>query len=204
MGRYIALTKAYGARYDANRNFEMLATSETAIGVPFGVGGFKEAAYIAQLQSWMAAARAAFPTSGLRVSANFLSTVEQMTTLFATAERYAVGVGGPDVKVDFSTFPSTSNLVFSGYQGTADYRGVLAWISEVETPDESGVSTPAQLYAYAMSGDITTGGSTHPNYFIWAFDATYLGPRAFTNSQILAFISSINGAINSTRPSSYR
>jgi hypothetical protein len=203
MQRYIALTRAYGARYDANRRFEMWATSETAIGVPLGVGGFTEAAYIAQLQAWMAAARSAFPTSGLRVSANFLSTVEQMTTLFGTAERYAVGVGGPDVKVDFSTFPSTSNLVFSGYQGTTDYRGVLSWISEAETPDESGVSTPAQLYAYAMSGDITTGGSTEPNYFIWAFDASYLGPLAFTNSQILAFISSIKGAINTTRPSSY-
>jgi len=203
MQRYIALTGAYGARYDSNPNFEMWSASETAIGVPIGDGGFNDAAYVAQLQAWMSAARSAFPTTGLRVSANFLDTVEELTTLFQTAVRSAIGVGGPDVEVDFSNFPGTSNLVFSGYQGTTDYRGVLPWISEVQTADESGVSTPAQLYAYAMSGDIATGGSMDPNYFIWAFDASYLGPRALTNPEILEFISSIKGAINTRRPSSY-
>lgn len=203
MNRYIALTKVYGARYDANPNFEMWATSETAIGVPSGDAGFSEEAYVEQLERWIPQARQAFQTSGLRISANFLSTPVQFTELFEAAQPYAIGMGGPDVKVDFSTFPGTSNLVFSGYEGGEDYRNVLPWISEVQTPDESGIWTPAQIYDYALDGNIATGGAMHSNYFIWAFDASWEGAKAFTNAQILAFVQSVNGVVNATPPSTY-
>ncbi len=42
-----------------------------------------------------------------------------------------------------------------------------------------------------------------PSYFVWGFDAGYMGPKAFTNAQILAFISSVDGVVNSTKPSTY-
>ena len=42
-----------------------------------------------------------------------------------------------------------------------------------------------------------------PQYVFWSFNASYMGPNAFTNAQILAFIASVNGAVNSKAPSSY-
>jgi hypothetical protein len=54
-----------------------------------------------------------------------------------------------------------------------------------------------------MTGATDTGGSMRPNYFIWALDASWQGGNAFTNSQILDFIASINGAINLKAPSVY-
>jgi hypothetical protein len=204
MQRYIALTQAYGARYDAHPNFEMWVTSETAIPVPIDDGGFSNDAYVAQLQAWMPAARAAFPTTGLRISTDFLDTPAQFSALFDAALPYAIAMGGPDVKVKFSTFPGAANLVFSGYEEGTNYRGVLPWVSELRTRDETGVWSPVQLFDYAISGGIATGGQMQSNYFIWSFGAESQGPKAFTNAQILEFIASINGAVNFTKPSTYR
>jgi hypothetical protein len=197
--RAIALVSAYGHRYDANANFEMFRTPETANAALTTSG--QNGQYVAQLQAWMAGARAAFPHTGLSISANFLSDAGQFDALFNTAEQYGVGMGGPDTWPDFSTFNGTSNLVFNGSLGGTDYRGVLPWISEVQEPDENGNhGTPGQIYNFAMSGDAATGGSMHPNYFIWALDANWQGGSAFTNSQILGFVASVNGAVNTARP----
>jgi hypothetical protein len=204
MRRYIALTQAYGRRYDSHPNFEMWATSATTLGVPVDEEGFSTDAYVAQLQVWMPAARAAFPTTGVRISTDFLDSPGQFTTLFNAAIPYAIAMGGPDVWVKFSTFPGTANLVFSGYEAGTDYRGVLPWVSELRTRDETGIWTPVQLFDYAISGGIATGGQMQSNYFIWSFDAAGQGPKAFTNAQILGFIASINGAVNFTKPSTYR
>jgi hypothetical protein len=201
--RAIALVTAYGNRYDSNPNFEMFRTPETANAAFTGSG--QDDQYVTQLQAWMAGARAAFPNTGLSVSANFLSTPEQFTALFATAITYSIGMGGPDTWPNFTTFDGTSNLVFNGQYGGTNYRGKLPWISEVQQPDENGVVSPSPLatYNFAMTGDPTTGGSMNSNYIIWAFDANWQGPNAFTNGQILNFIASVNGAVNTKAPSTY-
>jgi hypothetical protein len=202
--REIALVQAYGARYDSNPNFEMWSTPETSVAVTDGYKGFTQAGYLAQLQLWMPAARTAFPTTGIRISANFLGDVTQMQVLIADAAPHAIGMGGPDTYPSLVTFAGTSNLVFNGESGAPDYRGVLPWISEVQQPDESGRhGTISQVYDFAMSGDPAKGGSMNPNYFLWALDASYQGPGAFTNGQIQAFIDSIGGTINTVRPSAY-
>ena len=202
--RAIALVSAYGHRYDANPNFEMFRTPETANAAFPSSSQYDQ--YVTQLQAWMAAARAAFPHTGLSVSANFMDTPAQFTALFSTAITYSVGMGGPDTWPAFTRFSGTSNLVFTDQYGGTDYRGTLPWISEVQQPDEDGHRSPSPLatFNFAMSGDPSTGGSTNPNYFIWALDATYQGPNAFTNPQILAFVASVNGAINSRPPSVYK
>jgi hypothetical protein len=167
-------------------------------------GGFSNDAYVAQLRAWMPAARAAFPMTGLGISTDFLDTPEQFTALFSSAVPYAIAMGAPDVWVKFSTFPGTANLVFSGYEESTNCRGVLPWVSELRIRDETGAWTPVQLFDYAMSGGIATGGQMQPNYFIWSFDAASQGPKAFANTQILEFIGSINGAVNFTKPFTYR
>jgi hypothetical protein len=181
----------------------MFRTPETANAAFTGSGQNDQ--YVTQLQAWMAGARAAFPHTAISVSANFLSTSAQFTALFATAITYSIGMGGPDTWPNFTTFDGTSNLVFNGTYGGKDYRGILPWISEVQEPDENGNVSPSPLatYNFAMTGATDTGGSMQPNYFIWAFDASWQGGNAFTNNQILNFIASVNGAINLKAPSTY-
>ena len=200
--RAIALASAYGHRYDSNPNFEMFRTPETANAAFTGGGQYDQ--YVQQLISWMAGARAAFPHTGLSISANFLSSASQFNTLFNAAEHYAVGMGGPDTWPDFSTYAGTSNLVFNGDLGGTDYRGVLPWIAEVQEPDENGNhGSPQEIYDFAMTGSPSTGGSERPSYFIWSFGASWQGANAFTNDQIVNFIASVNGVVNTSRPSTY-
>jgi hypothetical protein len=209
--REIALVSAYGHRYDSNSNFEMFRTPETAVSAFANQGQYDE--YVQQYLQWMPAARAAFPTTGISISTNFLDSAEELQTLFNAGETYAIGFGGPDVTIGVGAnpFPGTDTIVFNGYmgsggigQGAIDYRGKLMRIAEAQTPDESGTrGSMQQFYDQQMTGSLASGGSLQPNYFVWSFDAGYMGPSAFTNNGILAFIASVNGATNAARPSSY-
>jgi hypothetical protein len=208
--REIALGQAYLSRYDSDPNFEMWSSPETANGQFTSAGQYD--AYVGQYKLWMAAMRAAGPHTGIRICANFMDNQGELSSLFNAALPYGIAMGGPDTYPNFATMPTPengnfsgeSNLVFNGELGGTDYRGVLPWVSEVQTPEEGGNrgSIP-QIYAFAMGGNPLTGGSMGPGYFFWSFDAGYMGSNAFTNSQILAFIPSVNGAVNSKVPSSY-
>jgi hypothetical protein len=209
--REIALVSAYGHRYDSNPNFEMFRTPETANSAFGNQGQYDQ--YVQQLIQWMAAARAAFPTTGISISTNFLDSAGELQTLFNAGETYAIGFGGPDVTIGVGSnpFPGTDTIVFNGYmgsggigQGTIDYRNKLMRVAEAQTPDESGTrGSMQQFYDQQMTGTLASGGSLQPNYYVWSFDAGYMGPNAFTNNGILAFIASVNGATNTTRPSTY-
>ncbi len=202
--REIALGQAYLARYDSNAWFEMWRTPETANGYfsqSGGSGAYE--AYVQQYKLWMPAMRAAGPHTGVSISANFLVDPAQLSELFQAAAQSAIGVGGPDVKLDMGNFAGTSNIVYNGFEAGQDWRGTIPWISEVQTPDESGNASIEQLYNEAMNGSLSTGGSVRPNYMVWSFDAGWTGPNAFTNNQILTFIASVNGVTNTTRPSTY-
>jgi len=209
--REIALVSAYGHQYDSNPNFEMFRTPETANASFSGQGQYDE--YVQQLIQWMAAARAAFPTTGISISSNFMDSPGELQTLYNAGETYAIGFGGPDVfdGLGSNPFPGTDMIVFNGYmgsggigQGSIDYRDKLMRVAEAQTPDETGTrGSMQQFYDEQMTGTIASGGSLHPNYFVWSLDAGYTGPDAFTNSGILAFIASVNGVTNTTRPSTY-
>ena len=201
--REFALVTAYGARYDSNPNFEMFRTPETANASFTSSGQFDQE--VAYLQSWMAAARAAFPTTGLSISANFLDTPAQLTTLFDTAVKYGVGMGGPDVTQNLPgspAFSGTSNIVFNGYEGGKDYRGILPWIAEIQTPDENGQQTEAQAYTEATTGTPGSGGSMKPSYMFWSLDASGWQPNGWTNSSIMSYVAG-DPTLNMTSPSSY-
>src|ERR1700733_10974767 len=207
--REIALVSAYGHRYDSNANFEMFRTPETA-NASFGSQGQYDQ-YVQQLIQWMAAARAAFPTSGISISSNFLDSAAELQTLYNAGENYAIGFGGPDVfeGLGSNPFPGTDMIVFNGYmgpggpgEGAIDYRGKLMRVAEAQTPDESGLrGSMQQFYDEQMTGSLASGGSLKPNYYVWSFGAGYMGPDAFSNDGILAFIASVNGVTNTTRPS---
>ncbi len=203
--RAVALVQAYGARYDSNPHFEMFASSETAVATPNGVAGFSPGAYLTQLEAWMSAARAAFPTTQIRVSANYMGDIALMQQLTASMLANRITDGGPD------TAPGReldANVVFNGQQGGKSYINSIGWVSEMQYPELTdsigGPFSPSTLYNYAMTGTASTGGSMQPQYFVW-FDNTYAGPSGTytTWPQILTYINSINGAVNRTKPSTY-
>lgn len=202
--RKIALAQAYGGRYDSNPNFEMWHDEdETANGL-FTSSSQYDALNV-QLIAWAKAARAAFPTSGLRATTNFEDTAAQFSTLFAGLAPSAVAVGGPDVWLNLPgtpPFAGTDAIVFNGYLGGKDWRGILARVAEVQWGDSQakGLVTQAQVYAEEFTGTLISGGSVMPNYFIWG--ASQENP-AWTLASTLAYIKSINGVVNTTRPSSY-
>jgi hypothetical protein len=170
--RVVALSQAYGARYDAAPNFEMLTLGETALQVPFGVEGFSNQAVLAELQHILTAARGHWPHTALRVGANDLAPDPLMTQLFKTCADLHVAVGGPDV---WPLDVTQADRVFVGLddqhrQVYTDYRDQLPWSVEIQWQSFGGQFTLAQLHDATMSG-YTAGGFAMPSmktkYLIW-------------------------------------
>ena len=208
--RRIALVQAYGARYDSDPNFEMWNDEdETANGLYTTSGQYD--GDVTQDIIWAAAARKAFPTSGLRLTTNFMDTAQQFNTLFNGVIPYGIAVGGPDVKVDLpegsapsysDDFAGTDTIVFNGFLGGVDYRGVLPFVAETQwgdTPATEGPSYLTTLYQELFSGGLGSGGSLMPNY--WLIDEVNQGP-GWDPTSIAAWMGGA-GSLNTARPSSY-
>lgn len=69
--RLIALSQAYAARYDANPAFEMLAAAETSVNLTLGTDGYTGEALGTELVRFYDASRKAWPSTALRLNANF-------------------------------------------------------------------------------------------------------------------------------------
>lgn len=207
--RRIALVQAYGARYDGNPNFEMWSDEdETSNGLYTSSAQYD--GNVAQDIVWAAAARAAFPTSGLRLCTNFMDTAQQFTDLFSGIQQYAIAVGGPDVKVNLpagttpsyaNAFVSTDTIVFNGFVGGHDWRNTLAFVAENQYGDIPAQDDPSYLttlYSELFSGALGSGGSVMPNY--WLIDQNQ-GP-GWSVAAVAAWMGAA-GSVNTTRPSSY-
>jgi hypothetical protein len=195
MDRLIALTKAYGQRYNSNPNFEMFSLGETAVGGAADFG-FTSDAYATQLVRWGIAARQAFQNTGIRLNANFIGSDKQMGGLISSFARVSGAVGGPDV------IPSRSiqaNNVFNGSIGGIDYRGVLPWVSEVQVLGwKYGNETPEELFNSVKN-------SMRPSYFVWYRNA-WSGQNVHKwTTGILPFIRSVDGSVPGVNcPSAYK
>jgi hypothetical protein len=208
--RRIALVQAYGARYDSDPHFEMWSDEdETANGLYTSSAQYD--GNVTQDIIWAAAARKAFPTSGLRLTTNFVDTAQQFNTLFNGIIPYGIAVGGPDVNVDLpegtapaysNAFPGTDSIVFNGFLGGMDYRGVLPFVAETQwgdIPVAYGPSYLTTLYTELFSGALGSGGSLMPNY--WLIDAVNQGP-GWSPTAVAEWMGAA-GPLNTTRPSSY-
>jgi hypothetical protein len=177
MDRLIALSRAYGARYDANPNFEMfLPTEESAIAVPAALG-YSHAAYVAQLRRLYTATRAAWPTTALRYKLNWLGNDALTAEVIAFMAELKVVIGGPDVIPGENI---QSNRVFTNQSGGfRDFRGVVPFAAEVQSPSlggKEGTFTAQQLFNHAMDG--ATGIlPVRPQYFVWYYN-TWSGGAA--------------------------
>jgi hypothetical protein len=210
--RLIALFTAYGKRYNSHPNVEMVTTGETALAVTPGQDGFSNEQWVKQLKRLIAAARAAWPNTAVRVSANDLWPDSLMVDTYNTCLKAACAIGGPDI------WPATvtqSDRIFAGLNDKeqkvyADLRDQLPWAIEIQSPELAGQWTPKQLYDATMYGYYATQDkynvpSMKPKYIIWYVNTGWTGgPAQAWSTGELPFIKSVKGAVHSTAcPTAY-
>jgi hypothetical protein len=191
--------QAYGTRFNSDPYFEMVTLGETSMAVGQGVDGFSQVNLLAQIKRLYTASRAVWPNTSLRLAANYVGTDAQTADLIAFCAALRCAVGGPDV------IPSEdiqANRVFSGGGGGTDYRGILPFVAEIQSPElggHEGTWTPAELYYHSMNGSASAGiNATRPQYFVWLKNNWSGGPAQQWATGILPFIRSISGAVGST------
>lgn len=203
MDRAIAVSAAYGARYNAHPNFEMITMiGETSISVKDGVDGFSPANYSAQIQRAMPLFRAAWPNTGIRIGANDMGADSNILALYDQGVKYGIAFGGPDVWPGDVT---QADALFAkrGLQDT------LPWAVEAQYQSFMGKWTPAQLWGAMASGYTGTDSkqvlpSLKVRYFIWYVNEFAGQAKDKWSSGTLPYIRSISGAVGSTAcPSSY-
>ncbi len=219
MDRLIALSQAYGARYNSNAALEMVAFGETSLNILSGTYGYSFAAIDAQLKRQLIADRAAWPNTAVRLNANYYwssTNNTEIISLVNAACAAKVCIGGPDVLPNETI---RANQAFTGaYAGSTDWRGVIPFVAEVQSPElggKEGTYTNEQIYLAAMQGISTASGgatgsgsavfrATQPQYFVWYYNTWSGGDEQKWATGTLPFIRSINGAVHSTAyPSGY-
>jgi hypothetical protein len=195
MDRLIAMSKAMAARYDGHPNFEMYQTEETSVAVPLNTDGYTIGTYAVQLKRLIDASAPQWNRTIVRLSANFFGGDGQMADLISYCAARGVAIGGPDVIPDQTI---QANRVFAGIAGGGtDYRGVVPWISEIQSPSlggHEGTFTPKQLYEDGSK-------QMRANYFVWYRNTYQGGPEQKWDTGILPFIRSIKGAATTACPS---
>lgn len=240
MTRVIAQTSAYanadnghGVAFKDDPVIECFQIDETAIGVATGVDGMSQANVLTQYQRWMTEMRAAFPTLPMKLTANFLGTSDQMWDVLNTAVQNKIMVGGPDTiltefidanRIFTGTTPAES-LVTDQTRPITDRRGVVPFVSEVQTPSMGGHEgnwTMEQLVGGMFNGYswvrnvngqpyTFTARGVQPQYIHIARQEgsttgiNWNSPRVSDGAEsVLSYIRRTNGAVYSTaRPSGY-
>lgn len=194
MDRQIALAKALAARYDGNPNLEMYQVEETSISVPEGTDGYSVAAYSEQLKRLVAASRSAWTRTVVRLPTNFLGSDSTMADLIAYCNSQRVAVGGPDI-IPNQTIQA--DRIFMG-SGGKDYRGLIPWVAEVQSPSlggHEGTFTPKALY--------DSGMMRSPSHFVWYRNTFAGGTAQKWDTGILPFIKSVKGVVIPGCPSAF-
>jgi len=187
MDRLIALRKAYGERYDSKEQFEMIsAGGETAIGADSD-SGFNYPEFIVQLKRQMEATSKAWPTTTIRLPANFTGKESQMIDLLDfCASLPNCAAGGPDPELplplpDQKGRPIQANEVMRGMRqkpcpnGTCigfewwentgiDRRNSIPWVGEQQDlgidTDKESAKTMQDIQDYQKK-------TMHMRWMIW-------------------------------------
>lgn len=200
--RIIALSKAYGERYNKHPNFEMITLGETALQVTDA--GFSNTEVLNELKRLLPAARSHWPNTAIRVGANDLHPDPLMVDLLATCAQYDIAVGGPDV---WPADVTQADRVFVGLDGNQkatyiDYRDQLPWAVEVQWQSYGGQFSISQLYNATVNGYTANNGFVMPSmktkYLIWYVNEANGTAATKWSTGILPFIRSVNGAVHAT------
>jgi hypothetical protein len=179
VARFNALTKALGAQFDSNKNFEGIATQESSLSMsPAALKplGYTAQAYEAALINTLTTAAANLPTSRVFWLMNFLTGGQTDIANVASAiASKGVIMGGPDV------WPDNKSLQKVVYPYYAQFAGKMPLFGQVENVNYSephmtkGFNTKywtmPELFDYAKT-------NLHVNYMFWV-RVTRAAPGAY-------------------------
>jgi hypothetical protein len=200
--RVLAMSKAYGARYNGDPYFEMLTLGETAIQVDPGRDGFSNRAVLDELKYLLPAARKHWPNTGIRVSVNDLHPDPLMQELIEFCTTIPCALGGPDI---WPYDVTQSDRIFVGLDAKGnstlkDYRDLLPWAIEAQWQSFGGQFTMQKLWDATVNGYTANGGFAMPSmktkYLIWYVNESNGNASSQWKTGILPFIRSVNGAVH--------
>ena len=161
MDRLIALSKAYGGRYNSNPNFEMISLEETAVSAPLQTG-YTSSAHDAQLRRWLAATSAAFSKAQVRIMANYLNNANNLFAYCASLPNCNVGGPDPELPLPDITRSITANRVFRGLDGGSDRRGTIPWVGE-----QQGLGLTVRILEEPAAIQKYQNETMHASYMVW-------------------------------------
>jgi hypothetical protein len=130
VGRFNALVRALGARFDSHRNFEGIATQETSLGFDAGIldaYGFTPEKYRDAYINMLTSAANSLPTSRVFWYMNFFPRKQEYIGSIASAVAgKGVIMGGPDV------LPDSKALVTRAYPFYDQFRYKMPLFAQVE------------------------------------------------------------------------
>jgi len=166
--RYNALTKALGAQVDSNKNFEGIATQESAMSMDSSVlkqFGYTPEKYRDALISMLSNATVNLKTSRVFWLMNFI--VGNQTYIGAVANAVkskGVVMGGPDVWPDNKSLQSRTYPYYTQFYGKMPLFGQVENVCYSEPHMTSGYKTKywtmLELFNYART-------KLHVNYMFW-------------------------------------
>ena len=168
VARFNALTKALGAQVDGNRNFEGIATQETALSMALSTAkahGYTPEEYRDAYINILTTAGTNMPTSRVFWFMNFFPGHQDYIGVIASkVASHGVNMGGPDVWPDNKSLQSRTYPFYSQFAGKLPLFGQVEYVCYWEPHMTSGYTTKywtmLELYNYAMT-------KLHVNYMFW-------------------------------------
>jgi hypothetical protein len=166
--RFNALTKAIGAKFDSNKNFEGLATQETALGLDSPVlkqFGYTPEKYRDSYINILTAASQNMPTSRVFWLMNFLvGDQAYIGNIAAAVAPKGVIMGGPDVWPDNKSLQSKVYPFYTQFYKKMPLFGQVENVCYSEPHMTSGFKTKywtmTELFNYART-------KLHVSYMFW-------------------------------------
>jgi hypothetical protein len=194
----IRVMNAWGTEFNGHPNVEKTVLAETALQAVDPT--YTNAALYDELARQTAAIRPTWKNKGVRLALNFTDSLSRTSQLMASAAANDMSVGGGDIDV---TSIIEGNQVYVGAQGSPtpiDYRGVVPFDAEFQSPEYSA-NTISAMYYGNLNGYTATRQSvgvfqppTYASYFIMQANPGQ-GPPFQTQTDFMNFINSVGGRV---------
>lgn len=139
VARLIAYYQELGRRFDGHPNLEFVSTTETAYKQSVAKNTETDFNRSRAEQNWfsfVSEIQSAWPRTMLRLTANYHSSHDNLNEMVKVTSQYGGAIGGPDVMPTEPVESSTiGQQIYVGNIGDIDYRGQMAFISQVERLD---------------------------------------------------------------------
>jgi hypothetical protein len=154
----VSAVTAYCKRYDSNPAFYAIGmlywNTSLPVNQPYPAG-YDEATFNNQYRTYLDGARSACATTNILSTLDFANpNPAQIGSHLAKLQSMRGAMANTDVSM---SSPSWGQQIYSGQTGSTDYRGVVRYMEEVETPDMcgsvNGNATPAQLFDVIQNGN---------------------------------------------------